>query len=278
MSTRATKPIPRVTSQKVDITRSTLEAAYWRCLGCWSNNVANSHPKLWSIQQKGSLLRSCLVPQWSHPPHWPYHQRRLANCDWMPASYHSGQPSYLHRHPTCWALSQRSRTVSSTPCHGAWTSSPRSAHLSTESECTAYQIETPICIRRITHQFNWQHRKFGAILADHRWNAEWLDNTTGLRTFSPSSPTPANTLPGMALPRTAWVRLNRLRTGVGRFRSMLAQMGMVTSATCECGAEEQTVDHVVLHCPIQRTPRGLHRLTVLDDETIESLLNTCPKI
>jgi len=82
----------------------------------------------------------------------------------------------------------------------------------------------------------------------------------------------------MALPRTAWVRLNRLRTGVGRFRSMLAQMGMVTSATCECGAEEQTVDHVVLHCPIQRTPRGLHRLTVLDDETIESLLNTCPKI
>jgi len=47
------------------------------------------------------------------------------------------------------------------------------------------------------------------------------------------------------------------------------------SAACECGAEEQIVDHVVLQCPIHRT---LHGLTVLDDETIEWLLNTCPEI
>jgi len=46
----------------------------------------------------------------------------------------------------------------------------------------------------------------------------------------------------------------------------------------ECGAEEQTVDHVVLQCPIHRPPHGLHPLTVLDDETIEWLLNTCPEI
>jgi len=38
------------------------------------------------------------------------------------------------------------------------------------------------------------------------------------------------------------------------------------------------VDHVVLQCPIQRPPHGLHGLTVLDDETIEWLLNTCPEI
>jgi len=41
--------------------------------------------------------------------------------------------------------------------------------------------------------------------------------------------------------------------------------------------EEQTVNHVVLHCPIHRPPHGLHGLTVLDDETIEWLLNTCPR-
>jgi len=41
---------------------------------------------------------------------------------------------------------------------------------------------------------------------------------------------------------------------------------MSSSATCECGAEEQTVDH------------GLHGLMVLDDETTEWLLNTCPEI
>jgi len=46
----------------------------------------------------------------------------------------------------------------------------------------------------------------------------------------------------------------------------------------QCGAEEQTVDHVVLQCPIHRPPHGLHGLTVLDDETTEWLLNICPEI
>ena len=46
----------------------------------------------------------------------------------------------------------------------------------------------------------------------------------------------------------------------------------------ECGAAEQTVDHVVLQCPMHRPSHGLHGLTVLDDETIEWLLNICPEI
>jgi len=71
------------------------------------------------------------------------------------------------------------------------------------------------------------------------------------------------------LPRTAWVRFNRLHTGVGRFLSCLYKWGMASSAACECGAEEQTVDHVVLQYPINRPPHGLHGLTVLVDETIE---------
>jgi len=50
------------------------------------------------------------------------------------------------------------------------------------------------------------------------------------------------------------------------------------SAACECGAEEQTVDQVVLQCPIYRTPHGVQGLAVLEDETIEWLLNTCPEI
>jgi len=51
--------------------------------------------------------------------------------------------------------------------------------------------------------------------ADHQWNAEWADNPTRLRTLIPDT----GTHPGMTLPRRAWVRLNRLRTGVGRFCS-----------------------------------------------------------
>jgi len=53
---------------------------------------------------------------------------------------------------------------------------------------------------------------------------------------------------------------------------------MAPSAACECGAEEQTIDHVVLEYLIHRLLYGLHGLTVLDDETIKSLLNTCPEI
>jgi len=50
------------------------------------------------------------------------------------------------------------------------------------------------------------------------------------------------------------------------------------SAACECGAEEETFDHVVFQCPIYRPPHGQHGLTVLDDETIERLLNICPEM
>jgi len=37
--------------------------------------------------------------------------------------------SYPHRCPTCWASSQRSRTVSSSLGHGVWTPAPLSAHV-----------------------------------------------------------------------------------------------------------------------------------------------------
>jgi len=46
---------------------------------------------------------------------------------------------------------------------------------------------------------------------DYQWNAEWADNPTRLRTSIPDTGTHP---PGMTLPRRAWVRLNRLRTGV----------------------------------------------------------------
>jgi len=45
--------------------------------------------------------------------------------------------------------------------------------------------------------------------ADHQWNAEWAHNPTRLRIFIPDTGTHP---PGMTLPRTAWVRLNRCRT------------------------------------------------------------------
>ena len=72
---------------------------------------------------------------------------------------------------------------------------------------------------------------------------------------------------GMGLPRAAWVRLNRLRTGIGRFHSSMHKWGLASSPNCECGASEQTADHVLTACPIHRAPHGARGLTVLDDET-----------
>jgi len=141
----------------------TPETACWLWLGRWSNNVANSHPSPGPFDCRE--LRSCLVPQCSYPPHWPHHQRRLANCDWMPASYTSGLPSNPRRHPACWALSQWTHTISRTPCHGgAWTSAPLSANTSIECCCTAPQIKTSICTRRTaTHQLLSQQHTCGAV-------------------------------------------------------------------------------------------------------------------
>jgi len=66
------------------------------------------------------------------------------------------------------------------------------------------------------------NNRSATLWADHQWNAEWLDNITRPRAFIPGIGTHP---PGMTLPRTAWVRLNRLRTGIGRFRSCLHKWG-----------------------------------------------------
>jgi len=117
---------------------------------------------------------------------------------------------------------------------------------------------------------------FSAHWADQKWNTEWVDNLTRLHTFILDTGT--HTL-GLTLPRKAWgMRLNCLRTGVGRFRSCLYKWGMASSAACECGAEEQTLHHVILQCPIHRPSHRLHGLAVLDDETIEWLLHTFREI
>ena len=48
----------------------------------------------------------------------------------------------------------------------------------------------------------------------HKWNADYFESTSRVRAFIPRV---SSKQLGMSLPRTSWVRLNRLRTGVGRF-------------------------------------------------------------
>ena len=49
----------------------------------------------------------------------------------------------------------------------------------------------------------------------------------------------------LSLLQTAWVKLNRLRTGVGQFPLSMHKWGLALSPYCTCGAPEQTTDEVL---------------------------------
>ena len=110
---------------------------------------------------------------------------------------------------------------------------------------------------------------------NHKWNTEYYKNASRLYDFVPR--TGARPV-GMGLTRAARLKLNRLRTGVGRFHSSMHKLGLAPSPNCECGASEQTADHVLTACPIRRAPHGARGLTILDDETRCWLNNTTASI
>ncbi|KAJ8364425.1 hypothetical protein SKAU_G00132560 [Synaphobranchus kaupii] len=199
-----------------------------------------------------------MVSQCPHPPHRYAHQRSLA---------HRIQPAGLLRVGATARLACRAVEPN---------------HLLHER--LAVNAEPPRCLKS-RHPFVPAAQEFlqqcsdlnisAARWADYIWSTEWEEKTSRLRDFIPDVGFPPI---GVDLPRLAWVRINRLRTGVGRFRSSMHRWGLASCAACECGAEEQTADHVILDCPIYRAPNGMHGLSVLDDDTVTWLLEVCPEI
>ena len=99
---------------------------------------------------------------------------------------------------------------------------------------------------------------------DYVWNMEYLKSASRLHAFIPRAiPKPL----AMGLSRTSWVKLNRLRTGVERFHSYMYKWGAAPSPNCECGASEQTADHIISTCLLHRAPKGIQGLLVVDDDT-----------
>ena len=94
---------------------------------------------------------------------------------------------------------------------------------------------------------------------NYRWSVEYSKRTSVLHVFIPR---PLE----MGLPKTPWVKLNRLRTGVWRFYSSMYKWGLAPSPNCECGATDEIADHVISTCPIHRAPRGVAGLTVLNED------------
>ena len=111
---------------------------------------------------------------------------------------------------------------------------------------------------------------------NHKWKTEYCEIASRLRVFF--VPETGSRPVGMGLPQVAWVRLNRLRSGVEQLHSSMHKCGLAPSPNCECGASEQTADHILTAYPIHRAPHGARGLTVLDDETRCWLNNTTASI
>ena len=99
---------------------------------------------------------------------------------------------------------------------------------------------------------------------DFKWSTEYSECSFDLRAFIPRTSTRPM---GMGLPRLSWVRLNRLRAGVGCSQSSMQKWGLAPTSNCECGAAEQTAKPITLTCPVHRAPTGIRGLTVLDVDT-----------
>jgi len=154
------------------------------------------------------------------------------------------------------------------PCHGAWTSTPL---LNCPPSGNARRLKS-------THPFVLigQHQQKCSALDRSPMEYEVVAQHHGSPDFHfpHQHPLPLNGPPV----KNSVVQSNYLSTAVERSLSCLHKWGMAPSAAYECGAEGLTMHHVVLQCSIHQPPHGQHSLTILDDETIEWLLNTCPEI
>ena len=66
--------------------------------------------------------------------------------------------------------------------------------------------------------------------------------------------------PVISFPRSAWVKRNLIRTGIGLFRAETYKWSMTSSVACECGAKKQTAKHVIISCTIYHHLNGTRAL------------------
>ena len=97
------------------------------------------------------------------------------------------------------------------------------------------------------------------------WRNEWSSSMPhGIMKITD----PALKLNGFNLPRHAWCRLNRVRCGVGRTASALHKWGWIDSPFCDCADIPQSMEHIVLDCPLRAFPGNVEDLNSATPEAI----------
>jgi len=66
--------------------------------------------------------------------------------------------------------------------------------------------------------------------------------------------------PGLELPRSLWVALNRSRTGSDRCGTCFYRRGMLDTPKCICGPQKHSANHIIFDCNILRPPNRLEDL------------------
>lgn len=102
------------------------------------------------------------------------------------------------------------------------------------------------------------------------WISQWTDsNTTGLVCIQ----NPTIPLSGFNLPRHLWSRLNRVRVNCGVCADILYKWSWLPSPACDCGADEQTLRHIVNACPIRAYPGNLEDFLDLTPDALNWITN-----
>ena len=207
------------------------------------------------------------MSQCSHLSHRQCLERRLAHSYWMPGSHSNGPPVPVLSGIQTAELRRLGATLSLANCGSLDPDHILYGLLSGSSDMSQVRLRSRRPFVSAARNLLDNLARLGIRASkwtNHKLKTEYCENASRLRAFVPG--TGARPV-GMGLSRAAWVKLNRLRTGVGRFHSSMHKWGLAPSPNCECGASEQTADHVLTACPIHRAPHGARGLTVLDKET-----------
>ena len=99
---------------------------------------------------------------------------------------------------------------------------------------------------------------------EQHWSNEW--HSKAIRNFYLIQD-PTAKPNGFNLPRRQWCNLNRIRTGHKVCNKTLNQWGITDSPQCDkCGADEQTIHHLITECPHTQFGGSLKDIHILTSQ------------